>query len=1169
MAPNKWSKFFSENYTLIKNELKENNPGTHITRKDVFDVLKVRYRVIFPIPLIPYKEYKKTNIELIKDQNPNLSRKDINKAIRSQWQTSGVIRSSPLSGPMDYIEPTPSSGQINEVIKLGDYKLIVNGRKINYNVEVKDRFHNFERRFIYFSTDGLDLSIEEYYKVFTVLRPSEQTYLVVREINNIRNHEIEFKPVDINDYDTFIKFYDSVRGGGWSSGSDPIDEAGIDTSFMGLMWFIAIGIEGEDKGNVSSAFLNDFTVDYGGLCLYNSICHFFEDKSKITDVLNITCKTIDNDYLCKLAISKDTKTLPDGCGRLYLEGNIKIDLQIGDIPGFNDTDVVEKINDLTNDRKSYFTEIVKRITPKLLRLSYDDDIIDSENRIFNYKNHFQPFNGFKEDYYYICPKLSIYSPKSRTRLITREKCIKERVFKGYGIDTKLASFDFETVYNPDGNLITYSAFLTVSYNDIEVKHFEKFYYGIDKDIIKDMLNDLIEMSQNNLLIFMGFNISRFDSILLIPKLLEMNLLDNIFYSNNSVLSMKINGRHQSFDLSRFLSGSLKDNCINFNIKGKEEIGEGGHEEIQRHYNKYGELDSYFHDMEICEGGNIECDCPKFKQLKKYNERDTTAVIDLYKILDKTFKDAKFLESNENLFDFKTIGSLAYKNFKKCLKKKDIVLPNMDKNLYGKMRDSLFAGRTQVYNDGKPLYIDKEEIKILDVKSLYPWAYLYNNFPCGKRIRLSFKDCNKMGLIGWYWCKFDQENLKVNILPKRGETLNWNYKGEQTLFLNTVDINNLIKHGCRCEIIEYTTIYKNKKQKSILYDDISKILTGEYKKNYEDVRKSKLDSVMKKKAYDHIKHDYYTNLSDIEKMKYDNFVFSKVVNGFELFEPFADMKKIKDGEDLKPKSEKNESLRTLAKLCLNCVSGKVIERIHYNETILVKSKADYKKIEKKFLDGVIGEFHPSAIFNKVAGILKIDKDVESAFKSQNKKPFYIGILIYSYARRLMYDSILSKYKTYYQDTDSAFLPISEFNKIMEIEPDIIGPNFGQFEDEKPTTKLMRSVFLSPKNYFVLDENKKLIKKGFKGVRIDRDKYLGKLTEWEFNDIKAMSLLELNNLYETGETVAKKIDEFVKDMRQDSYTYVLCSSLNKCFRTVNKSNKHAGGIYQQYMIKKITC
>ena len=99
-----------------------------------------------------------------------------------------------------------------------------------------------------------------------------------------------------------------------------------------------------------------------------------------------------------------------------------------------------------------------------------------------------------------------------------------------------------------------------------------------------------------------------------------------------------------------------------------------------------------------------------------------------------------------------------------------------------------------------------------------------------------------------------------------------------------------------------------------------------------------------------------------------------------------------------------------------------------------------------------------------------------------KPSYIGSFIYSYARTLMYDNILSKYLVYYTDTDSALVSVRTSRKMRHL----MGGNFGQMSDDLNGSKVDSSYIVSAKSYGLFCDNK-LVKGRCKGVR-PRDTYL---------------------------------------------------------------------------------
>ena len=219
---------------------------------------------------------------------------------------------------------------------------------------------------------------------------------------------------------------------------------------------------------------------------------------------------------------------------------------------------------------------------------------------------------------------------------------------------------------------------------------------------------------------------------------------------------------------------------------------------------------------------------------------------------------------------------------------------------------------------------------------------------------------------------------------------------------------------------------------------------------------------------------------------------------------------------------NEAKREGSKGVSNSVSGKLLEAIHPDVSTMFSCKKfiDMEK-DDKITDLEILDFGNN--FSIITGT----KTCEDVFnKLKDKKPSHLGMFCYSYARKLMYEKILCKYLVLYMDTDSACMPLFEYdrmnNDIENIETDLMdNGEYGCLEEEVcdmiyckdcqdreernnrteikeyrknnimtnglrcnnckfiPADKL---IAISPKNYLVENsKNQKLSKRKFKGVR----------------------------------------------------------------------------------------
>ena len=783
----------------------------------------------------------------------------------------------------------------------------------------------------------------------------------------------------------------------------------------------------------------------------------------------------------------------------------------------------------------------------------------------------------------------------------KEKAVRVKAFK-----TKIIVYDFETVFNIDelSALHTYSISWIIKSEDKKcgpIADRGAFVLGATQEIVCQKFVDMLVEEQNDSLICLtGYNSSRFDNFFLIPELMKRDLLDDIMYQGNSILNIKWGGRHCSFDICRYTTGPLERVSTNFKCKFLKVSG-FDHDVIQKHFNTHKRLNNYFHDagcpqmdkeycieeydfptanakeekkkyeerefkneVEYYEGKPMACNCKKFRDLCVYNMFDVLSCMELYNKIEVILKDQEILHGEQRLYDKRTIGGAIYSKFAEDNKGK---LPLLDLEQYKRARSGLVAGRVQCYGGARYDISGDNQYRMLDVKSLYPYVMLNRWYPAGEIVTMSYAESKKKELLGMFWVTLKQDKLRINVLPRRptgtnGDmSLDWNFKDELKMFIPTVDIDCLIWAG-----------------------------------------------------------------ADVTVHDEESIVFTERVHGSELFKCQEEFKKIKEGEDAKPKEERNNALREMSKLFLNSLSGKVIENLHVDKTELVRTDAQMKRIieSSASLDAQgckkIPDMHLANQLSESAGIVKYKCSDEDVFKKDNR-PIYLGILIYAYARDHMYRSILRDYDVIYQDTDSALIPLSEYEKFQEndtermaneMEP-LEGGEFGQFELEEGSDKMAKYVSVAAKNYFIMDKDNKLIKKGFKGVNL-KPKVGDKLIR-DINDPKLKPYIsteefkrkaingerERYDVYHLNPDTAyelykKEIDktkeeskdnwalksvyedvgEFIRQITTNGFAYVLCSYMKKNLGSGNVRDnsgsiigvREPAMLYQQYMIKKIT-
>lgn len=682
---------------------------------------------------------------------------------------------------------------------------------------------------------------------------------------------------------------------------------------------------------------------------------------------------------------------------------------------------------------------------------------------------------------------------------------KKRIVKKF----KYLFYDIETVYdNKDDNFLhPYS----ISFFEIDPetrkdfifteKDYEnaKCYTLLDTDKPVEEFIKYVKRSRDNYIII-GFNNSRFDNFFLVDEANRKGILDSVMYVNNSLLKMEIKGS-KVIDLCRFLNQSLKKCCDNYKTNPKK-IDGFSHDEVQKAY----ELDKTNNNSlkKWIEDNN--------EKLIKYNKYDVLSLCSLYYKVAKCSKDVL----KKDLHEFVTISQACYSRLKDIWKSNKFdVKPPKNINDDGFCRRAMFGGRTQCYYYG--MY--KGIFKMIDVKSLYPFVMMCENslFPIGQ-----YKETKEYinGKLGIYNCVIKSQNIEWDehmkkyfkteegrkyykeyapcIIPKRslkkGDSLDWFYRGEQECVLNSVDIEQLKKYNC--EIVVEDGIY---------WDNSTNQLFKDY-----------LFPLMNLKN----KHDKY---KDEGNKKY------------------------------------NPSERSFSKLCSNGVSGKVGQNNFDDVFHFVKSPRELKKFFNKVnLDTL--DFRCGSNSSFFTAKLKNEEDIYI-----NPKPSFLAGFIYSYARKYMYDTILYKYCTLYQDTDSALLPIGEYKRFVKENENIYNTGvYGCLEEELlyDTDKVY---LLQPKCYCAIMKNEDEPNKyRFKGIN-GSNSYI---TESNYNKLNNKSIDEIdgNEKRELYEKLENKCltPKMYEDLNSGERLYIFQSQLKK---SKESNGELRFGVCQKFLIKKI--
>lgn len=521
----------------------------------------------------------------------------------------------------------------------------------------------------------------------------------------------------------------------------------------------------------------------------------------------------------------------------------------------------------------------------------------------------------------------------------------------------------------------------------------------------------------------------------------------------------------------------------------------------------------------------------YEFIEKYNKFDVLSLCDLMLKTREAVKELTGLKLEE----YSTIGEMGFKHFIKN-KKYDIPAPKTaedDKFI----REAMTAGRTQAYF-GK--LILEAKVRMTDAKSLYPYVMMNREYPVGEYTKTKKYVKGKLGI---YRCKIIHQNLKWG----NKEVIKFQKKNKrfQRKFAPTIyPLRARKENGERDQTTPLNWEYRGEMKANLSSVDIEAIReAGGKVKTYEGI------------YWEESSRDLFND----------------------YLEPFMNVKNREDV--LKAKGENyNTSLRELCKLFSNSLSGKVNQK-NYDDTYQqVKNPSELIKFMGKINNKSFKIYkHGNGLFF-VEGKLK----EEFVYNSRRAKPSYLGVFIYSYARDYMYKTVLQNYTTIYEDTDSALLPLEEYERFeRENSNNIANGKYGCFEEE--VGEATKCITISPKCYCVINEKKPFMSKyKFKGVG-KFDKYM---TETEYinafgEGMEKLTREQIDKILNYGEhkdIVKKALSyEMFESLYNGEKLYILQSQLKKhkgndlAIKSSKKLKDYEEmtqfGIQQVFMVKQI--
>jgi hypothetical protein len=664
------------------------------------------------------------------------------------------------------------------------------------------------------------------------------------------------------------------------------------------------------------------------------------------------------------------------------------------------------------------------------------------------------------------------------------------------IKHKYLFYDYETVcdFSEDNPIIPCSIqFFECSYNKYEYKEekekailkgmtIDKVKIAYGKDCTKELL-DVLANSEHTEYTLISYNGSKFDHYLLYDDLIKRipDDISNVFFVKNMLLNFKIFNIHRLFDLYKHIPLSLRDACKGYGINNEKQ--KLNFYDIQKKYDTL-EEDEFVKYLEDSEEYN------------KYSKTDVLCLAELMFKYKQTLSSIEIFEEYvPNICNILTYGGLMNNILNTHVREKNIILPTFDKNNIKYYKDLVrdrIGGRVELFNG--VLKIDGKIIS-LDCSGLYPYVMgvLDVYYPCGKII-----ECKKISdmpadKIGFFYCSdIDQSKLKIKIVPEKTKKENdWK---------TTKKINNVLLSTVKIEMLKkYKVPFKTK----------------------------------------------------------NGFYFSERTKSCDMFTFILEMMKHKTEQDIlkENKDEKyNPAKRQLIKNMMLILSGKLAEGLYLSKT----SVMNCSEIREKRLLGKDVEL--KKIINNNNAIVKYDIPENDAIK--NSKPVYLSTLIYDYSQQYMYENIYSQInhkESIYTDTDSDKITekafkiwlkkvgnknVAHWEEVEEYDPRYKNCKMyaktnklkvvGSFIDEYKDKDFNCGYFLKKKGYYMTGNDKEL---KFAGVQL-KDIYLK-----DVDTIKDMNEKELNDYYNTTNTIESNLDEFIKDLYDNKEVYILSQSMTK--------------------------
>jgi hypothetical protein len=599
----------------------------------------------------------------------------------------------------------------------------------------------------------------------------------------------------------------------------------------------------------------------------------------------------------------------------------------------------------------------------------------------------------------VCGEVMRYEKDTLTVLFTPKQVLKNTAKPTKG-GFKYLFFDYETVIDfsrsscmlpyslsilelTEGELKTLGMADEANQEIIEDPIYEEGITGVQKveqirknnchtfmgyDCNEKFIRWFCEAQQNQTFCFVGFNNVNFDNFILLDALLRFNQHESrVCYNVNNI----------------FYNGSQ---LLNFAINGRHSTFD-----IHKHLTMGSLADN-------CKGFKVNCCAKKSfdhalaqrlheegklieyintnEELQTYNEFDVLATAVLFFKYRENLKNIPCVEKYAlKLKESTTIGSLIYSAFTDHIKQ-DLKNTNEELRFNNKKELDRYFGKLSYKH-----YKDLQKYKIAGRVELFNGVKKLNE-------RMASTDV----------CSLYPYVMAIhNCYYPCGEIIEVDtYKGDDEIgfYYCDIDQSNLKAQNLPKIYAEKKPLENNWDHNVVLNDYlISNVMIGL-------LRQYGCDVVVKK-----------------------GFIFSGKRKSFEMFGFLLDLMQAKNEQDeFKANNDPryNSALRETLKLLMNSLSGKVIEALHTEMTTAFNNESEFLKIQDK-ADSIN---FINCIGSKLFATYTVD---EESICEAKQRPIFLGVLIYDYAKRYMYQNSYSKIgldKLLYTDTDASKFPYSE-------------------------------------------------------------------------------------------------------------------------------------------------